>query len=106
VSYKSIDLQTSLPRTAEMSPLQHQQQQRPLTEQSLLGQQAVKTAEHDAKRSVKSESTSNGTISERQQRESNKQSSSRNKKQPSENTLEESNPAEHPYKGKHIDFMG
>jgi hypothetical protein len=105
VSYKSIDLQTSLPRTAEMSPLQHQQQQRPLTEQSLLGQQAVKTAEHDAKRSVKSESTSNGTISERQQRENNKQSSSQNKK-PIEHALEESNPAEHPYKGKHIDFMG
>jgi hypothetical protein len=106
LSYKSVDLQTSLPRTAEMSPLQHQQQQRPLTEQSLLGQQAVKTADHDAKRSVKTESTSNSTISERQHRERNKQSSSRNKKQPMEHTPEDSNPAEHPYKGKHIDFMG
>lgn len=106
MSYKSIDLQTSLPRTVEMSPLQHQQQQRSATEQSLLGQQAVKTADHDAKRSVKLESTSNGTISERQPHERNKQSSSRNKKQLNEHIQEESNPPEHPYKGKHIDFIG
>jgi hypothetical protein len=106
VSYKSIDLQTSLPRVAEMSPLQHHQQQRSATEQTLLGQQVIKAAEHEAKRSVKTESASNSTISERQPRDRNKQPSMRNKKPSSEQEAEESHPSEHPYKGKHIDFMG
>jgi hypothetical protein len=106
VSYKSIDLQTSLPRVAEMSPLQHQQQQRSATEQSLLGQQSIKDAEHEAKRSVKTDATTNSTISERQPRDRNKQPANQNKKQSSEQETEESHPSEHPYKGKHIDFMG
>ncbi len=105
MSYKSIDLQASLPRTVEMSPLQHQQQQRSATEQSLLGQQVVKNAEQQAKRSTKMESTSNGTISERQPRNRNKHSSSSNK-QSHEQAPDESKISEHPYKGKHIDFMG
>ncbi len=105
MSYKSIDLQTSLPRTAEMSPLQHHQQQRSATEQSLLGQQAMKTADQQAKRSVKMESASNGTISERQPRHRNKQASAA-KKQTHEQAQEDNSPSEHPYKGKHIDFMG
>ncbi|WP_256761345.1 hypothetical protein [Cohnella sp. WQ 127256] len=105
MSYKSIDIQASLPRTLEMSPLQHQQQQRPATEQTLLGQQATKHAEEQAKRSTKLESTSNNTISERQPRDRNKQSSS-SKKQAHDQDEDENKSSEHPYKGKHIDFMG
>lgn len=106
MSYKSIDLQTSLPRTLEMTPLQHQQQQRAATEQSLLGQQVMKTAEHDAKRSTKTESTANGTISEhdRDPHNQNNQSSSHQNKQ--SNEQEQVIPIEHPFKGKHIDFVG
>lgn len=106
MSYKSIDLQTSLPRVAEMSPLQHQQQQRAATEQSLLGQQATKAAEQEARRSVKTEATSNNTISERQPRHRNNPQINRNKKQLEDQAAEESHPSEHPYKGKHIDFSG
>ncbi|WP_239616992.1 hypothetical protein [Cohnella mopanensis] len=105
MSYKSIDFQASIPRTAEMSPLQHQQQQRSATEQALLGQQALKTAEQQAKRSAKTESASNGTISDRQPRNRNKQQSSSNG-QSHEEAAEEIKDSEHPYKGKHIDFMG
>jgi len=104
VSYKSIDLQVSLPRSVEMTSLQQQQQQRSATEQTLLGQQSVKEAEHNAARSTKAESASNGTISERQPRHRNKQSPSKNKNQ--ESPEEENKLPEHPYKGKHIDFMG
>jgi hypothetical protein len=104
MSYKSADLQVSIPRSLEMTPLQQLQQQRAATEQSLLGQQAMKTAEHDAKRSVKAESSSKGTISERDAHKGNEQSSTRNKKKPHEQ--EGDHPSEHPYKGKHIDFSG
>ncbi|RKP55484.1 hypothetical protein D7Z26_09880 [Cohnella endophytica] len=105
MSYKSIDLQTSLPRTMEMAPLQHQQQQRPATEQTLLGQHEAKAAEQQARRSAKTESASNGTISERQPRQKNKQATS-TKRKADEAAAEENKTPEHPYKGKHIDFMG
>ncbi|KIL35311.1 hypothetical protein SD71_14875 [Cohnella kolymensis] len=106
MSYKSIDLQVSIPRSAELTPLQHQQQQRPATEQSLLGEQTVKDAERQAKRSPKTaESTGNGGITERQPRNRNGQSS-QHKKQRHERASEDTASAVHPYKGKHIDFMG
>jgi len=105
MSFKSIDLQVSLPRTVEMTPLQQHQQQRSATEQALLGQQAVKAAEQQAKRSPKTESTSNGTISDRQPRNRNQQQSSSNS-QAHEESAGEMKASEHPYKGKHIDFMG
>lgn len=106
MSYKPIDLQTSIPRSAELSPLQHQQQQRSATEQSILGQQSVKDAEHQAKRSPKTaESTSNGGITEQEPRKRGHQFE-QNKKRREGQTPQESVPSEHPYKGKHIDFMG
>ncbi|MFC4598968.1 hypothetical protein [Cohnella hongkongensis] len=104
MSYRPVDLQFSLPRTVEVTPLQHQQQQRSATEQGLLGQQAVKAAEQDATRSTKAESAEGGTISDRQPRERNNQRQSARKAQ--EQAEEESKPPEHPYKGKHIDFIG
>ncbi|RED66055.1 hypothetical protein [Cohnella lupini] len=105
MSFKPIDVQVSIPRSMELSPMQQQQQQRSATEQSLLGQQVLKTAEHDAKRSTKMESTTNDTISERQPRGKNKQSFSSNK-EAHEETPEHSKTPEHPFKGKHIDFTG
>jgi hypothetical protein len=90
-----------------MTPLQQHHQQRPATEQSMLGQQAVKAAEQQAKRSVKTESASDGTISERQPRNRNRNPQlSSSKIQANEQAPEVSHVSEHPYKGKHIDFMG
>ncbi|MFC5472043.1 hypothetical protein ACFPPD_25510 [Cohnella suwonensis] len=106
MSYKSIDLQASLPRAMEMSPLQQQQQQRSATEQSMLGQQAVKAAEHEAHRSGKTESATNDTISDRQPRERDRRQLSKSKNNPGDEEAEGPKAAEHPYKGKHIDFMG
>ncbi|MFC5401964.1 hypothetical protein [Cohnella soli] len=106
MSYKSIDLQASLPRAMEMSPLQQQQQLRSATEQSMLGQQAAKAAEHDAHRSVKAESASNETISDRQPHERDRRQLSKSNKKNGDNEAVEPKAAEHPFKGKHIDFMG
>jgi hypothetical protein len=88
-----------------MSPLQQHHQLRSAIEQSMLGQQAVKVAEQQARRSVKMESASGGTISERQPRNRNPQTSS-SMKQANEQTPEDSHISEHPFKGKHIDFIG
>lgn len=104
MSFKPIDVQTSIPRVMELSPIQHQQQQRSATEQTLLGQQVVKHAEEQANRSTKTESTSNGTISDRDPRNRNHHSS--DSRQDQNHSPEETKQAEHPYKGKHIDFTG
>jgi len=106
VSYKPIDMQVSMPRSVEMTPLQHHQQQRSATEQSLLGQQAMKTAEQNAARSAKTEAAEGGTISERDPRERNKRDRGAKKNSSQDQAIEESKVPEHPYKGKHIDFMG
>ena len=106
MSYKPIDMQVSMPRSVEMTSLQHQQQQRPTTEQGLLGQQAMKTAEQNATRSNKAESASGGTISEREPRERNKRKPGAKTSSSQDQAAEESRAPEHPYKGRHIDFMG
>ena len=105
MSYKPIDLQVSLPRSVEMTPLQHQQQQRAALEQGLLGQQALKASEQNAKRSAKTESSSGKTISEREQRQRNRKESGAAGKS-EEQAEAESKLPEHPYKGRHIDFTG
>jgi hypothetical protein len=105
VSYKSIDLQASLPRAAELTPLAHQQQQKSATEQSLLGQQAVKSAEQQAQRKTKTESAAKGEITDRQPRGGGRQPAKGQRKADA-TVLEEDNRSEHPFKGKHIDFMG
>ncbi|MFB9273583.1 hypothetical protein [Cohnella cellulosilytica] len=106
MSYKPIDMQVSMPRSVEMTPLQHHQQQRSATEQSLLGQQAMKTAEQNATRSAKAESAEGGTISERDPRERGKRGQAGQHASAEEQHGEEHKAPEHPYKGKHIDFLG
>ena len=106
MSYKSARFAGFNTTNMEMTPLQQLQQQRSATEQTLLGQQAIKTAEHDAKRSVKAESSSKGTISERDEHKGNEQSSARNRQEETPRARGGDHPSEHPYKGKHIDFSG
>jgi hypothetical protein len=105
VSYKSIDLQTSLPRAAELTPLLQHQQNRPAAEQAMLAQQNLKTAEQQAHKPAKTESASQGKISDQQRRGGGRQPSGQSK-QSGGKEREPEHAAEHPYKGKHIDFMG
>jgi hypothetical protein len=106
VAYKPIDLQTSLPRTAELAPLAQHQQQRSAAEQAMLAQHTVKSAEQQAQRKTKAESASGRGISDRQPKEGGGRRPSKNHKQRGGIELEETNRSEHPFKGKHIDFMG
>jgi hypothetical protein len=105
VSYKPVDLQTSLPRTLELSPMQQQQQQRSAMEQAALGQQAMKKAERQARSNAKLESAAKRTISEKEPREREKHPSGRKggRQGDSEPGEGEEKPA-HPYKGKHLDI--
>lgn len=108
MSYKSIDIQTSLPRTVELTPLAQHQQQRPIMEQAALAQQSIKTAEHESKRSQKTESSAKGTIKDRDAREQGRQSGTGKQTQDEEQPSGPASiqPPKHPFKGKHIDFIG
>lgn len=104
--YKSIDFQTSLPRSLEMSQLAHHQQQKPVNEQAALGQQQLKADEQQAHRSPKTEAASGGTINERDPRDrGNRQAGGNRRKKDGQNDPEAKS-VDHPYKGKHIDFSG
>lgn len=105
MSYKSIDFQTSIPRTAELAPLAQQQQQKFSSEQAMLAQQHVKTAEQQAARPAKTEAPSEGKITDQQKRGGGRQTPKGKKR--TGGTVPEKDPlSEHPFKGKHIDFIG
>lgn len=104
MSYKPIDLQTSLPRTLELSPMQQQQQQRPAMEQAALGQQALKQAEKQAQSNSKLESAGKRSISEREPRERKKQASVRKSGSGMLSESADDERPSHPFKGKHLDI--
>lgn len=103
MAYKPLDLQVSMPRTVELSPLQQQQQQRPAMEQAALGQQAVKQAEKQAQSNTKTEGASKRSISDKEPKER-QQSSSNRKKRSSKEQEGTERMSEHPFKGKHLDI--
>ncbi|MDB4868500.1 MAG: hypothetical protein JWR03_2833 [Cohnella sp.] len=106
MSYKSIDVQTSLPRAAELTPMAQHQQQRSSAEQAMLAGQTVKSAEQQASRMTKAESASKGDITDRQPRGGGGRQPSKPHQRTDGTEQEETNRSEHPFKGKHIDFIG
>ena len=104
MSYKSIDLQTSLPRTAEMSPLAHQQMNKSIAEQALLAQHGIRDAERQAQRMAKTESSAKGEIANRKQQGKERQRGGGRGKREADARQDEESLSEHPFKGKHIDF--
>ncbi|MCC3376210.1 hypothetical protein [Cohnella sp. REN36] len=107
MSFKPLDLQTSIPRSVELTQLHQHQQQRPAMEQAALGDQAMKRAERQAQQMTKSEGTAGKSISEREPREGKRDSRSPSKRESASeegaNEAKESANA-HPFKGRHIDF--
>ncbi|MDG0812447.1 hypothetical protein [Cohnella rhizosphaerae] len=107
MSYKPLDVQTSIPRSIELTPLQASQQLRQAADQAALGAQAQKLAERDAKRNAKSEGTGHKSISDEDDpKESRQKRPFAPKKRADEHERErtETHEAEHPYKGHHIDL--
>lgn len=105
MSYKPLDVQTSIPRSIELTPLQASQQLRQAADQAALGAQAQKLAERDAKRNAKSEGTGHKSISDEDDpKESRQRRTSAKKKREGEHEPTETHAAEHPYKGHHIDL--
>lgn len=105
MSYKPIDVQTSIPRSIELTPLQAAQQARQATDQAALGAQAMKQTERDATRNAKSEGTGHKSISEQDDPKESRQKRPGGSKKRSggEDTNKDAETA-HPFKGHHIDL--
>ncbi|TJY43165.1 hypothetical protein E5161_04500 [Cohnella pontilimi] len=104
--YRPIDLQTSIPRAAELTPSAQYQQHRTASEQAMLAQQTVKNTERQAQRKTKAESASGGGITDRQPKGGGGRQGSKDQHPHGGAQQQETNRSEHPFKGKHIDFMG
>ena len=106
MSLKSVEMQIAVPRTQEAGRVQNELYQRPTQDQALLADQLKKEAAENQKRSTSVDESANTAI-----RDDNKKNASGQSDQSGDQSQTESDaavkepaPAEHPYKGKHIDF--
>ncbi|GGA39527.1 hypothetical protein [Paenibacillus physcomitrellae] len=104
---KPVELQIAVPRTSDAGRIQQEQQFRPTVDQQQLGAQNIKDSEL---RRIRSSEVDDSPKSELRDHESSDSASS-GERQEGRTSAEEkpgsqSEPhlAEHPYKGKHIDF--
>ncbi|CAM3061951.1 hypothetical protein P4H27_19825 [Paenibacillus taichungensis] len=102
MSFKAVELQIAVPRTSEAGRYQNEAQQRPVIDQNLLAEQTAKEANEARQRSEALDETAHTDVRDGQSRNKEQQSGSNEPEVTS--ALETVKPAEHPYKGKHIDL--
>ncbi len=103
MTFKSIDLQMSIPRTPEASGIHGHMQHRPQAEQQLLGNMAAKETEKLRHKNTEVEESTGQKIRDDRQRDSNGQHDERRHGKGHEEQAA-AQPSIHPYKGKHIDI--
>lgn len=107
MNVKPVELQIALTRTQEASAIHQQQQQRPVTEQLLLNEQAEKMTKKRRERNEQVETAQEARIRDEGKRDQPHADGSGHELEPAEEETAAppaAAPAEHPYKGKHIDF--
>ncbi|GJM83590.1 hypothetical protein MJ257_10520 [Paenibacillus timonensis] len=104
MNMKSVEMQIAVPRTSEAGRVQHDQQHRPILDQSLLSVQALKDSEIERRRSAGVDESAHNTTVRREGNGSfaREQEHGRSGDNPDEQAQEHR--AEHPYKGRHIDL--
>ncbi|CAH8770027.1 hypothetical protein [Paenibacillus dendritiformis] len=107
MNVKPVELQIALTRTPEASAIHQQQQQRPVTEQLLLNEQAEKMTKKRRERNEQVDTAQEARIRDEGKRDQSRADGSGPEPEPVEEETAAPSaavPAEHPYKGKHIDF--
>ena len=102
MTYRSLDLQISIPRTPEAGGLQSQMMNRPMIEQQKLADESLKTTEQLRQKSSEVEETVETAIRDDQHG----QSGGKNERQADEEKTDAAAepPVPHPFKGHHIDI--
>ncbi|KAF6566757.1 hypothetical protein G9G63_05040 [Paenibacillus sp. EKM202P] len=104
MSLKAVELQIAVPRTSEAGKYYSESQQRPMNDQALLGQKTALETENMRQRSGAIDQSAETFVGERQTGEKSRDSSQQSRSRSDETELLKEHPAEHPYKGHHIDF--
>ncbi|MBW4841538.1 MAG: hypothetical protein KZY74_19290 [Paenibacillaceae bacterium] len=105
MNMKSVEMQIAVPRTSEAGRVQHDQQHRPLLDQSLLSAQALKDSEIERRRSAGVDESAHNTTVRREGNGSFAQEQEHGGSgDKSDEQGQEPHRAEHPYKGRHIDL--
>ncbi|WP_138493951.1 hypothetical protein [Paenibacillus pinistramenti] len=103
---KPVELQIAVPRTSEASRIHQEQQSRPGVDQQHLAAQNILESEHQRIRSSEVDDSPRSELREEGNRSSSDRRGhqSRRMVQSEEHQEPSPHPAEHPYKGKHVDF--
>ena len=104
MTFKSIDLQMSIPRTPEASGIHAQQLHKPIAEQQMLAMAAEKRTERLRRRNTGVDETEGQTIGDRQGKQQPGGQEHRRDKRRQAGAQAAPPAGNHPYKGKHIDL--
>lgn len=104
MSMKSVEMQIAVPRTNEAGRIQHEGQQRPHIDQNLLAAENIKKGELERKRTSNLDESAQNTTVRREGKGSSEQHEEHSHQDDKLIEQEKEQLAEHPYKGKHIDF--
>ncbi|MBD2845260.1 hypothetical protein IDH44_08660 [Paenibacillus sp. IB182496] len=104
MTFRSIDLQMSVPRAPDSAALQNQMMQKPVADQAQLNQETAKKAELERQRSVNVGEVSDLHVQDEES--GGKQSGDQHRRSSPrvQETEEQKTPSEHPFKGRHIDI--
>lgn len=101
---KPVELQIAVPRTSEAGRIQQEQQMRPTVDQQQLAAQNIKSSEQQRIRSSEVDEPFKSEVRDGEKHSSGKHGGTGGHQHESEDPAKQTHPAEHPYKGKHIDF--
>ncbi|MFS0727868.1 hypothetical protein [Paenibacillus sp. 1P07SE] len=104
MTYRSLDLQISVPRTPDAGGLQSQMMNRPIMEQEKLAEESLKTEEELRRKSSEVEASAEPAIRDDEKGRGGSGQQRHAQGETEENHPPKESPAPHPYKGKHIDI--
>ncbi|GBF72027.1 hypothetical protein PA598K_00257 [Paenibacillus sp. 598K] len=104
MTYRSLDLQMSIPRTPEAGGIQSQMMNRPSLEQQQLASETTKTAEQLRHKSGEVGEAAETAIQDEQHGHPGGRDMKQNHSEAEQEEAKDAPPAPHPYKGKHIDI--
>jgi len=106
MTFRTVDLQMSIPRTQELSGTHGQAIQRPVSEQDLLAKEAAKHTEELRTKNVAVDQPASLSIQKdnEQMQHGGKRRKKRSDQDSEETDGEDKQPPSHPYKGHHFDI--
>lgn len=104
MNLKAVEMQIAVPRTNEAGRIQQENQQRPVIDQNLLSAENIKERELERQRSANIDESAHNTKIKREGHSPDQQRQQPPPQGEQQEEQEKEHPAEHPFKGRHIDL--